>query len=112
MAITTDRDRVRLLIGDTDETDPQLYDDEVDAILDQRSVIESTGGTVYNVVAAAADCAGAISAKYARQFTFNADGQSFQLAQRVQHYQTLEVELRRRAGGVSVPLTIGGTETT
>jgi len=105
----SDRDRVRLAVGDTDATDPILTDDEVDDFLAQRYVVDTTGGTTYNVVAAAADCAGAIAAKYARDFSFAEDGQRFDRAQRVGHYQALERQLRARQGGASVQVTLGGT---
>lgn len=102
------RDKVRLLIGDTDSTDPQLTNDEVDNFITYRSVLDSTGGTVStNLEAAAADCAGAIVAEYARGFDFAEDGQRFNVSQRVGHYVQLERELRNRSGGVAVP--IGGT---
>lgn len=109
MPVTTDRDKVRLLIGDTNESDPLLYDDEVDAFLAQRVVVSTTAGTTYNVIAAAADACGAIAAKFGRAFSFSEDGQNFQRAQRVGHYQALERSLRARQGGVSVPLTLAGT---
>jgi hypothetical protein len=105
----SNRDRVRLAVGDTDSTDPILTDDEVDDYLAQRHVVDSTGGTVYNVPAAAADCAGAIAAKYARDFSFAEDGQRFDRAQRVGHYQALERTLRARSGGVSAAVSLGGT---
>jgi hypothetical protein len=111
MPLTTDRDKVRLLIGDTDEADPLLYDDEIDACLAQRSLV-TTGGTTYNVVAAAADAAGAVAAKFARQFNFGEDGQRFDRAQRVGHYLALERSLRVRQGGVSVTPTLAGTVST
>lgn len=111
MTISTDRDRVRLLVGDTDESDPLLYDDEVESFLAYRTVLDTDGGTVsVNVPAAAADCAGAIAAKFARQFSFGEDNQRFEVAQRVGHYTQLEQDLRARSGGVSVSL--GGTLTT
>ena len=105
----SDRDQVRLMIGDTDATDPLLFDDEVDQHLETRSVTEN-GTTTYNVVAAAADAAGAIAAKYAREFNFQEDDQRFDRAQRVGHYQALEKTLRHRAGGQPVPLGLAGTE--
>jgi hypothetical protein len=77
VTLSTDRDKVRLLIGDTDETDPLLYDDEVDALLAQRVHVVTTGGTIYNLPAAAADACGAIAAKFARDFDFAEDGQNF-----------------------------------
>ncbi len=112
MTVSSDRDKVRLLCGDTNEADPLLYDDEVDACLAQRVLVTSAGGTTYNVVAAAADAAGAIAAKFARDFTFSEDGQSFQRAQRVGHYQALEMRLRARQGGSSMPVSLAGTATT
>ncbi len=108
MSIDTDRDRVRLLIGDTNEDDPLLYDDEIAEQLRYRTVLDSSGGTVsVNVIAAAADAAGAIAAKYAREFNFAEDGQRFDVAQRVGNYMQLERELRNRSGGVAV--SYGGT---
>jgi hypothetical protein len=111
MTLSTDRDKVRMLVGDTDQTDPLLYDDEIDACLSMRGVI-TTAGTAYNVIAAAADAAGAISAKFARDFNFGEDGQTFQRAQRVGHYQALEQSLRARQGGYSQPITLAGTAPT
>lgn len=108
----TNRDRVRLAIGDTDPDDPLLSDAEVDDVLDQRYIVDTTAGTTYNIPAAAADCAGAIAAKYAREFNFAEDGQNFQRAQRVGHYQALERTLRARQGGASIALSLAGTAST
>lgn len=106
----SDRNRVRLAIGDTDSDDPLLSDAEIDDYLAQRYVIDpGTGGTVYNVIAAAADAAGAISAKFARDFNFAEDGQRFDRAQRVGHYQALERQLRARQGGVAIQASTAGT---
>jgi hypothetical protein len=109
MTLTTDIDKVRLLCGDTNESDPLLYDDEITACLAQRVFVSTTAGTVYNHVAAAADACGAIAAKFGRDFSFGEDGQRFDRAQRVGHYQALERSLRARQGGVSVPVSIAGT---
>jgi hypothetical protein len=106
------RDQVRLAIGDTDSTDPLLSDDEVDSYLAARGQLDTGGGTVYNIPAASADAAGAIAAKYAREFNFGEDGQRFDRAQRVGHYMALEVRLRTQAGGVSVPVSLAGTAST
>lgn len=103
MSITTDRDRVRLLIGDTDEADPLIYDDEIQAFCDYRQVEDTDGESVTNIPAAAADAAGAIAAKFARKFSFSEDGQRFDVAQQHGHYLALEATLRRRAGGSTVP---------
>lgn len=107
MPITTNLDRVRLLIGDTNEADPLLYDDEVEACLTYRTYVNTEGGTIINVPAAAADAADAIAAKFAREFNFAEDGQRFDRSQKVGHYMALANSLRRRAGGVAV--ATGGT---
>lgn len=107
------RDKVRLLIGDTDSADPLLTNDEVDNFITYRSFLNDSGGTVStNLEAAAADCAGAIAAEYARSFDFAEDGQRFNVSQRVGHYQALERELRNRSGGIAVPLGGGTISTT
>ena len=112
MSISSNRDRVRMLIGDTDESDPLIPDDQIAELLTQRTVLDSSGGTLgVNVHAAAADAAGAISAKFARQFDFSEDGQNFRAAQRVAHYRELEKSLRARSGGYSQPISLAGTAT-
>lgn len=101
-------DRVRLAVGDTDVSDALLSDEEIEGLLDDRSVLDTSGGTVsVNVQAAAADAASALAAKYAREFDFSEDGQNFQRAQRVGHCLQLERELRNRSGGYAV--SIAGT---
>lgn len=105
-ATPTNRDRVRFLLGDTDSSDPLLTDSEVDSCLSYR-ISSTTGGTVYNIPAAAADGAGAIAAKFSRRFNFSTEDQRFDLAQRVSHYLALEQDLRSRAGGVSVAYAAG-----
>lgn len=113
MAVTSDRDKVRLQVGDTNEDDPLLYDDEIDALITARTLLDSSGGTLgVNIPAAAADAAGAIAAKFARQFDFGEDGQSFRASQRVAHYTQLARDLRNRSGGMSQAVTLAGTETT
>ena len=111
MTISANRDKIRLLIGDTNESDPLLYDDEIDFHLTDRTVLDTDGSTIsVNIPAAAADAAGAVAAKFARDFDFSEDSQNFSRAQRVGHYLQLERDLRSRSGGYSV--AIGGTTTT
>lgn len=93
MAITSDLDRVRLYTGDTNEDDPLLYDEEITALLADRTIDE-----VANVYAAAADAARAIAAKFSRGFNFSEDGQSFNRSERVAHYMALSEDLCARSG--------------
>lgn len=104
MPIETDKDRVRLLIGDTDEADPQLSDDELKNLIAYNKIENGDGDLVTNIPAAAADACAAIAAKYSRTFNFAEDGQRFDRAQRLSHYLALESSLRRRAGGTSQAL--------
>lgn len=97
--MATDLDMVRLAVGDTDETDPLLLDDEIQALLDKHAT-----DSVVQVTAAAADAASAIAAKFARGYNFTTDGQSFNRSERVNHYTALAYDLRQRMGGNSVPV--------
>lgn len=89
-----DRDKVRLKIGDTDESDPLLYDDEIAVHL---------AAWPENLDLAAANAAEAIAAKFARGFTFSSDGQQFNVRERVLHYMALAETLRKRGGALAWP---------
>lgn len=106
MAISTDLDRVRLMVGDTDVDDPLLTDDEIGVFVDGRQIaVYGSDDTVTNIPAAAADAAEAIAAKFARDFNFAEDGQRFDRAQKFGHYTALAQKLRNRSGGVAEPNT-------
>lgn len=79
-------DAVRLKIGDTDSA-AELLDDD--------AILAALAAWPDNVDLAAADCAEAIAAKYARDFNFSTDGQSFNRRERVLHYMELAKTLRR-----------------
>jgi hypothetical protein len=97
----TDLDTIRLLVGDTETGDALLADADYEDFI-ARQQLQTSGGTVTNINAAAADAAGAIAAKFARDYDFTTDGQTFNRAQRVGHFMNLERELRNRSGGVIV----------
>jgi len=91
--ITTDKDKVRLKVGDTDATAQLLSDDEIAALLEMH-------GSVARTAPAAAL---AIAAKFARDYTFEwrsgtNTGGKFNRAERVAHYQALARELRAEQG--------------
>lgn len=79
---------VRLRCGDNDATDQILTDSEVNAFI---------AAWPNNSALAAASAAEAIAAKFARDFSFSTDGQSFQRKERVLHYMGLAESLRRAA---------------
>lgn len=83
----SDRDAVRLLIGDTDSA--QLTDNQVDYFLEQRT---------NNRLLAAADACDALAAKYARAYDFETDQQSFDRSQMHEQYLAMGARLRARAG--------------
>jgi|GEM_PF-3482973 len=83
----TDRDLVRLKVGDTDSE--LLTNSEIDTYL---------AAWPGNVELAAADAAEAVAAKYSRDFNFSTDGQAFNRRERVAHYMDLAKTLRSRGG--------------
>lgn len=96
------RDEVRFLIGDTDETDPQLNDQEVEYLL-------AANGD--NSQLAAASCADAIASKYTRLVNKSVGDLSISYGERAQKYTELAGKLKGDAtialaapycGGISV----------
>lgn len=78
----TPLDAVRLLIGDVDESEAQLQDNEIEWLLD----IWAGKGSLYYVASMAAE---AIAAKYSREVTVSADSQSVGMGELQQKYQSL-----------------------
>jgi len=87
-----DRDKVRLLIGDTDQTDQLLSDEEITYLLDEW-------GTVY---LAAARAAKVIAAKFSRQADKSVGDLRISLSQKAQMYMSLANDLERLAMTTSV----------
>ena len=87
---TADRDRVRLEIGDTDSDRVLFQDAELDDFLAQEGD---------NIIGASARACETLAVKFARDFTFSADGASFQKGQITVHYEKLGRRLRNRARG-------------
>ena len=91
MTISTDRDKVRLLIGDTD-TNAQLFqDDELAWFLSEVS------DDIYKAGALAAESA---AGKFARAYDFETDGQSFKRGQMFKFWTDLAARLRSRARAI------------
>jgi hypothetical protein len=85
--LPTNKDKVRLLIGDTDTSAEMLVDNEINAVL----ALQPT------VTFAAAACADAIAAKYARKVDLSIGATSVSLSQRAEAFRDLAARLR--AGG-------------
>lgn len=86
-ALSTDLAKVRLQIGDTDTNDQLMTDEEINRYLDVET----------NLTLAAAKCCEALEAKYARQFSFGADGANYNLDQKMKHFGDLAIKLRKLA---------------
>lgn len=82
-------DIVRLMIGDTDKTDPLLTDSEIEIALAASSV---------NTYAAAA-CADFIAAKFARHVTVKIGTTSVSGAEKAKAYRELAKSLRSNGAG-------------
>lgn len=100
------RDAVRLLVGDTLSSDPQVTDEEI------AFALLEAGDNVYG---AGSWIAQAIAGKYARRVSMSADGVSQQFSQRQKHYADLADSLRKRAvegvvGAAPAAIFAGGTE--
>ena len=85
---TADRDRVRLEIGDTDEDRILFQDAELDDFLAQEG---------NSILGSAARACETLATRFARDFTFTADGASFQKGNITQMYMNQAKRLRRQA---------------
>ena len=85
---TADRDRVRLEIGDTDESRVLFQDAELADFISQEG---------NSILGAAARACETLAVKFARDFTFSADGASFQKGNVTQMFMAQAKRLRRQA---------------
>tara|TARA_R110000824_G_scaffold159878_1_gene334458 strand:+ start:2193 stop:2627 length:435 start_codon:yes stop_codon:yes gene_type:complete len=96
-SIATDKDKVRLKIGDTDTDDQLLSNETIDALLVIRA----------DVTLCAIDCVRAILAKLARDIDRSAVGMSGQRSQKITHYEGVLRNLVKESGG-EVRMKVGG----
>lgn len=90
---TNDKDKVRFLIGDTDQTDQLLQDEEITYLLSETP----------NVLLVASRAAKAIAAKFSRQADKAVGDLRISLSQKAQAYMALAADLEKRAESVSAP---------
>ena len=90
---SADRDRVRLEIGDTDEERVLFQDAELDEFLSQEG---------NSILGSAARACETLAVRFARDFTFSADGASFQKGSVTQMYMAQAKRLRRKANETSI----------
>ena len=96
-SLTTDRDKVRLKIGDTDTDDQLLSNETIDALLDIRA----------DVILCAIDCVRAILAKLARDIDRSAAGMTGSRSQRIANYEIVLRNLIKESGG-ETRMKVGG----
>jgi len=84
----SDLDGVRFLVGDVDEDEQLLSDEEIEYLLSQYSDSRM----------AAARAARAIAARFARQVDERVGDMALTLSQRVRHFTALADELESRVG--------------
>lgn len=99
-ALSTNKDKVRFMLGDTESGDALLSDEEISAQL-------TSEGTVR---AAAIACARALAARFARKAQQITDdiGASVRYGDRAQAYRDLADELRRSGALLAVAPFAGG----
>lgn len=89
---TADRDRVRLEIGDTDSERVLFQDAEIDDFLSQEG---------NSILGASARACETLAVRFARDFSFTADGASFQKGNVTQMYMNQAKRLRRQSRGAT-----------
>lgn len=87
------RDAIRFLVGDTDPTDQLISDEEILFLLDEH-------GETYTTASYAAE---AIAAKFAREFSVDADGVSVNAKDAYHQYVKLAHNLRDTASSMGSP---------
>ena len=80
---------VRFLVGDTDQTDPLVQDEEIEFVLTQYVPVEGSPAWL-----AAAHVADGIAAKFARKADRSLGSLSISASQQRDHYRELAADLR------------------
>lgn len=96
-SLATDRDNVRLLIGDTDNTDQQFSDETIDALLAAQTVYDTASRLVSNLIA-----------KYARKAQMSMGSLSISYNQLVENYKSLLAVIQGQASKRRSFLVYGG----
>lgn len=96
-------DAVRFLIGDTEEEEPLLHNEEI-------LYLSSIWTLQFSIYWTAAMAAEAIAARFAREVTFNSDSQTISTSELQQKYLTMAEGLRalHRAMPAGAGVDVGG----
>lgn len=101
------RDTVRFLIGDTDPSDQQLQDSEVDGVLSGTSASGAPANSLDPFGAAIAACL-ALSAKYTRKANKTSGDLSIQSGSIAKAYQALIPQIRAQSMRYAPPTPYSG----
>lgn len=91
--ISTNRGKVRLLVGDKTSSTALLQDDEVDFFL------TTSGNNVYLAASLAAD---AIAAEFSRKADTTVESVSVKYSQRAEQYRKLSARMKAQASGAGI----------
>jgi len=92
---SADQNMLRLELGDTDEPTALFADEELTDII----------AAEVSLMASAARCCEILATRFARQFSFSADGLSAQKGQLADAYRKRALDYRRRVGSTSETIT-------
>lgn len=92
MAISTTRDKLRVILGDTDTDNQRFPDDRLDFFLTERN---------NNLYHAAADAMDSEAAKWSVAYDFETDGQVFNRSKVAEACRAMAKQFRARAVGVT-----------
>jgi hypothetical protein len=95
---TSPKDQVRLLIGDTLSTDPQMQDEEIDYFITQRS----------SMYGAAAECCRSLQAKFSRSVDQTAGSSKTLYSQMAKAYGVKAAEFEDKAAQAGAGLPYAG----
>lgn len=95
----SDKDQVRFLIGDTDENEQLLADEEINFLVGKHD----------SIWGACAEACESIAAQYSKRADVGlSGGMDSDISQKVEHYNQKAKEFRRKAAGANTPIDTSG----
>ena len=96
---SSDKDKVRFLIGDTDTNEQLLTDEEIDFLIGKHDSIWGT----------CAEACESIAAQYSKRSDVGlGGGMDSDISQKAQQYRDMAKEFRRKSAGAHVPFDGSG----
>lgn len=96
---TSDKDKVRFLVGDKDTNEQLLTDEEINFLVGKHD----------SIWGACAEACESIAAQYSKRANVGlGGGLDSDISQKVEHYTNLAKEFRRKVAGAHVPIDNSG----